>query len=459
LNKFIILGALFISSFFVFSQDKIIVTQTKLNSSNDEYSPVYYKNGLVFSSVSSNDKAMTGLYFIPFKKNHFGKRSSFSDALKTGLHEGAISFSSDGKIAYFTRTQSESIKLEGGIIKKSKLGVYKTTYDGTNWGNITDCNFNSPEFSFGHPSLASDGKRMYIASDIDGGFGGKDIYYVEITEGICGPLINLGEEINSSANEFFPSISADGKLYFSSDKAGGIGGLDIYSSTIVNKKWCNPVLLDAPINSEYDDFSIAWHRNATEGYFASNRKGSDDIFKINIEYPDFTDCVEMAKEQFCFDFFEDATIYVDTVEMIYEWDFGDGVKDNSLNPHHCYKKVGKYKVNLSILDKIIGEKYKEEASFEIDIKEVFQPTITLPDSIVVGEDFIITVEQGKWKDYKIENFYIDYGDSTITKNSGLIHQYLTKGDKELRVLITGQDSTSNKIKMNCFYKTINVKQK
>jgi hypothetical protein len=460
LYKNIIVGALISCSFVVYSQDKITVTRTNISSSASEYAPVYYKNGLVFSNISSNEdpnKSMTGLYFAPFKKNKFGKKSVFSSALKSGRHEGAITFSADGKIAYFTKTQEEAKEAEDSITQENKLGVYKAVYDGEKWGKITPCNFVSPEFSFGHPSLSHDGKRLYISSDIDGGFGGKDVYYTEIKDGVCGPLINLGKEVNSAANEVFPSIDPNGNLYFSSDKDGGKGGLDLYVTQFVDGKWSKLKLLKAPINSEFDDFSIVWNKNGVEGYFASNRKGSDDIFKITISPPDFTNCVVIEKEQFCYEFFEEATIYVDSVEMIYEWDFGDGIKDNSLGVKHCYEKTGIYQIKLSILDKVIGAKYMERASFELEIKEVFQPKITLPDTFKVGEEFTIIVEQGKWEEYKIDNYYIDYGDFTIVKNSELSHQYLTEGEKEIKVLISGRDPSTDEVITNCFNKIIMVK--
>jgi len=99
------------------------------------------------------------------------------------------------------------------------------------------------------------------------------------------------------------------------------------------------------------------------------------------------------------------------------------------------------------------------ASFELEIKEVFQPSISTPDILIVGEEFNVTVKQGKWKEYAIENFYIDYNDSTITKNKGLSHRYEVAGNKVLRILITGRDVTTHEIKKNCFYKTITVKEK
>lgn len=458
LNRTLLFVWLITSSIFLFSQEKITVKATSINSPQGEYAPVYYKNGLVFSFVNSNvdvSKSHTGLYFAPFKKSKFGKKSVFSSKLKSGLHEGAIVFSSDGKTAYFTRSQFEFEQIDS--TQETKLGVYKSTYNGDDWGKIEPCNFVTPEFSFGHPSLSLDGKKLFFAADIEGGFGGKDLYYTEIKNGVCGPLVNLGKEVNSAANEFFPSIDPNGNFYFSSDKEGGKGGLDIYQLKLVDNKWSKPELLKEPINSEFDDFSIVWNKNGIEGYFASNRKGTDDIFKILISNEDISNCVAMEHEKLCYEFFEEATDYVDSAEMIYEWNFGDGNKSDSMGVNHCYKEVGTYEISLNILDKVIGEKYIEKASFELEIKEVLQPKITVPKAFKIGEEFIITVEQGKWKPYQIDNYFIDYGDLTITKNSQLSHQYSAAGQKEIKVIVSGFDEGSNKIRTDCFSKKIQVK--
>ena len=461
LKEFLLFAGLITFSLGAFSQEKITVNATSFSSSQSEYAPVYYKNGLVFSNISSNDdpnKSMTGLYFVPFKKHKFGKKSVFSSGLKSGRHEGAITFSSNETTAYFTRSQTDFKQVGDSVnTQENKLGIYKTTYKDGKWGEITPCNFVTPEYSYGHPSLSSNGKWLYISSDIEGGFGGKDIYYSEIKNGVCGTLVNLGKEVNSPSNEFFPSIDPNGNLYFSSDKEGGKGGLDLYMTLLENDIWRKPMPLASPINSEFDDFSIVWNKNSTEGYFASNRKGTDDIYKIVISSPDYAEeCIQMESEQLCYDFFEEATVYVDSVEMIYEWNFGDGTTSNLLGTKHCYDNIGTYQIKLNILDKIIGEKYMEKASYELIIKEVLQPKIELPDKLIIGEEFFITVEQGKWKMYEIEDYYIDFGDLIVAKNSLLGHKYTLTGEKEIKVIIRGFDKSDNEYKSHCFNKLIKV---
>lgn len=455
--------------FLAFSQDKVVIETTTLNSPEIEYGPMYFKNGLVFSGVNVNNevltyldsktgKQMTDLYFVPIKNNIFGKRELFSSKLKTSFHDGAITFSKDGKIAYFTRSQVVDRKLKSSLKKEIKLGVFRTVFDGKEWSEIQKCDFNTLEYNYGHPSLSADGKKLYLISDQEGGFGGKDIYVTEIIDGVCGPLVNLGETINSPSNEMFPFIDSKGNLFFSSDRDGGRGGLDLYYSNFLNNQWINPVALDTSFNTMYDDFSLIFDSVGTEGYFSSTRNGSDDIFKVKILYPEFGDCEEMKEEQLCFEFYEEATLNVDSVAMIYEWDFGDGVTEKNTEVYHCYKEPGFYIVELNIMDPVIDKYFVNMATYELELEEVLQPKIICNDSIPYGEKYFVKVEQGKWKEFKIENFYIDYGDSTVTKNDRSPHIYSSTGIKELKVLISGKDSTSGELLTHCFYKIIKVNE-
>lgn len=448
------------------AQEKIGISPISINTLEREYAPAYYKDGIVFSGVNNAVKALTyldhktenqltDLFFSTVNNGKFEKRKIFSSELKTNFHNGPITFSADNKTAYFTRS-TKITKKENKRKTQNKLGIFKATFDGTKWGNITACSFNSTDYNVGQPSLSSDGKRLYIASDKEGGYGKMDLYYSNIIDGVCDSLINLGETINSSANEIFPFIGSQNKLYFSSDKTGGYGGLDIYSSINNENSWAQPIPLDTIINSPFDDFSIIYKQDQTEGYFTSNRNGSDDIFKIEVLFPEFGECELVIDPLFCYDFFEESSLNTDSIPMLYQWDFGDGTKEESLEVKHCYKKPGYYIINLNILDPVIDEVFITKDTYELNIEEIIQPKITVPDSIIENEEFSIIIEQGNWKDYVIENFYIDFDDSTIIKSDSSNHSYKLIGKKELKILISGYEIGSNELTSNCFYKIIYV---
>ncbi|MBL4592309.1 MAG: OmpA family protein, partial [Flavobacteriales bacterium] len=161
-------------------------------------------------------------------------------------------------------------------------------------------------------------------------------------------------------------------------------------------------------------------------------------------------------ELLCYEFFEEATLNADSVAMIYEWDFGDGTKERALETYHCYETAGIYIVELNIMDPMIGKTFVNEAIYELEIEEVLQPVIICPDTISMKADFLVKVEQGKWEKFQIGNYYIDYGDSVIIKNEKNTYSYKSDGFKELKILISGYDKSSESIVTKCFYKNVFV---
>ena len=465
--KYFILVIGTLANIYVKSQDSVSIAPISINTEAGEYAPVYYKKGIVFSGTNRNNESLTyvdsengeqlsDLYYVPVNNDVFGEVSLFSKELKTPFHDGPITFSKDGITAYFTRNIEVKKVLKNTIKVQNMLGVFKSTFDGEKWGSVSPCFFNSTKFNVGQPTLSPDGTMLYVVSDKPGGFGGIDIYYAEIIDGFCGSLVNLGEKVNSEADEMFPFIDDNKNLYFASNREGGIGGLDIYQTKFSNKNWNTPFLMDTTINSGADDFGLVYNDNHREGYFCSNRAGSDDIYKIKLSYPEFGPCEELVKELLCYEFFEEATLNADSVAMIYEWDFGDGTKERALDTYHCYETAGLYIVELNIMDPMIGKNFVNEATYELEIEEVFQPEIISPDTISVMSDFFVVVNQGKWKQFQIGDYYIDYEDSSIVKNDRKSHSYDSPGFKELKILITGYDKKLERIETKCFFKNIFV---
>lgn len=138
--------------------------------------------------------------------------------------------------------------------------------------------------------ISANGKTIYFSSDRPGGYGGLDIYRCDKDkEGNWGPAVNMGSVVNSEYDEDSPFLSPDGRtLYFSSTGHNNMGGYDIFSVTYnpKTKTWGNPLNLGFPINSADDDiyFNISGdHRTA---YYASAKKdgfGEKDIYMILID--------------------------------------------------------------------------------------------------------------------------------------------------------------------------------
>ena len=154
--------------------------------------------------------------------------------------------------------------------------------------------FNADTFSNGHPAMTIDGKRLYFASDMPGGLGNKDIYYVEynnITNQWSSP-INLGPNVNTPEDDMFPFVDEDGVIYFASKGWEGMGGLDIFTTRFESGNFTKAQNLRYPINSGGDDFGISFipkHQRIANGpiaFFTSNRqggKGDDDLYSLAIK--------------------------------------------------------------------------------------------------------------------------------------------------------------------------------
>lgn len=135
-------------------------------------------------------------------------------------------------------------------------------------------------------SISSDGRRLYFSSDRPGGYGGLDLYYSQKqADGSWGPPINLGPTINTPYHEDAPFIYRDSILYFSSQGHTSMGGFDIFFSrfTADNKQWSKPINLGYPINTADDDIYFVIAAGSQNAYYASDRMdsfGDKDIYVI-----------------------------------------------------------------------------------------------------------------------------------------------------------------------------------
>ena len=226
------------------------------------------------SMGTSNDNKIISkpLDFQALPFNNDSSVTLFTKQFGTQLNFGAISFTADGKTAYYTRNGR---KTKNGYL----LEVWEAKFKEGRWTPSDRLFFNKQGYNYFHPSITPDGQRLYYVSDEAGGYGGTDIYYIEKNgDGSWKPTSNIGQVINTIANELFPSFY-DGTLFFSSNGHAGIGGLDIYRLASDARGDAVVKNLGYPINSNKDDISFSIKGNT--GYFSSNRYGSDDIFAFD----------------------------------------------------------------------------------------------------------------------------------------------------------------------------------
>lgn len=280
------------------SEELVVVSNERgVNSEELEFSPVFYKDGIVFISTRHEsliyevkDKNIDGKNIMSIYRSQrneegfLGAPQPLADELIFRLHEGPVTFDRTASTIFFTRNESQEQAPDG----YKKLQIYAANKDGELWKNIQKLSFNNINYNYCHPTISPDEDIIFISSDVPGGYGGMDLYAVYRTDGKWSQMINLGDKVNTPGNEVFPYIAADKTLYFSSDGLGGLGNLDLFYTTqnTQTEEWRTPSNLGSPFNSAEDDFGFIVDRDNKNGYFSSDRSGGfggDDIYKFYIE--------------------------------------------------------------------------------------------------------------------------------------------------------------------------------
>jgi outer membrane protein OmpA-like peptidoglycan-associated protein len=268
-----------------------------VNTPGSDMGPAFYKDMFVFSSTSIGSKSTPSYKWneLPFLDMYSAKINEttgdlsspqpFAPKLKTSYHDGPASFDQGKDIIYFTRNsfvKGKTSKSREGIVN---LKIFQGKLENGDWKMTGSFRYNSDEYSVGHPSVTKDGSVLYFASDMPGGYGKSDIYFSVFSNGQWSKPFNVGPKINTEGNEFFPFISGDGVLYFSSDGHGGLGALDIYFSVPERGVFNSIENMGYPVNSSKDDFGFALDSTGMKGYVSSNRlggKGNDDLYFLKI---------------------------------------------------------------------------------------------------------------------------------------------------------------------------------
>lgn len=266
---------------------------TSLNSRYSDFGIAKFKNKIVFASSRFQDKDtgnyyhITGQGFSDFYESAFDN-SNTSWKAPVLLKGGVNSKFNDGTF-YFDEKRNTAIFMQcnGYNGKELNCSLFTSTFDieKNSWTESKLFDFNSKEFSIGHPAMTGDGNRLFFVADMPGGIGGKDIWYITKNEnGQWSNAVNPGQSINTAGDELFPYISGDSILLYSSNGLPGYGGLDIYKSKIKNTNFSKPECLQTPFNSSSDDFGLIY-LGKDSGFFCSNRMGGlgdDDIYSFSL---------------------------------------------------------------------------------------------------------------------------------------------------------------------------------
>jgi len=279
-------------------ENRYKIINLDINSEEDDFGPAYYNDKIVFASSRErvttvkrvynwNQEPFLNIYVATIAGDQLKNVKSFSKKLNQKLHEGPACYSHDAKIFAYTQNNYEG-KSKDGVIN---LQIFFKAMKNDEWQESTPFKLNNNEYSVGHPFLSRDGKTMYFASDMPGGYGGVDLYKIKCDNyGNWGNPINLGNKINTEGNEMFPFIEeTSSTLFFASNGHQGLGGLDLFITPVKGDTTFGKVInMGFPMNTQYDDFALIINDEMKKGYFSSNRaggKGGDDIYSFELLKP------------------------------------------------------------------------------------------------------------------------------------------------------------------------------
>jgi outer membrane protein OmpA-like peptidoglycan-associated protein len=260
-----------------------LVEHSKINTGTESnFSPLYYKDGILFVSdrgklTNWNRYDWTGRTYLDvyYAKSDTAAPQKFSGEINGIYHDGPVAINAAGDTLYLTRNNYVKKKVGKTTQDVVNFKLYQMYRKDTVWTGLTELPFSTGDHNTGHPALSFDGNTIYFASDRAGGMGGSDIWFSRKLNGVWGDPVNLGPEVNTAGNEVFPSVYKDSLFFYSTDGACGMGGLDIYRAKMMEGQIGKPVNVGYPFNSSFDDFGVAISRDGNEGYFSSNRDNSD----------------------------------------------------------------------------------------------------------------------------------------------------------------------------------------
>ena len=262
---------------------------SSINTTDDEYWPsltadgqtlIFTRQPVIKSGSSSYELSQEDFYISYFTDNSWQNAYNAGSPLNTRNNEGAQTLSSNGRYMYFTACDRPS--------GSGSCDLYFSAFNDGKWSEPYNLRspVNSPYWE-SQPSISADGKTLFFSSNRPGGMGGKDLWYSTLNEKNMWTIpVNLGNKINTIGDEMSPFIHFDGKtLYFASDGKIGMGGFDIYMTRLNDEStWTEPKNLGYPINSYNDEMGLVIEAGGKKAYFSSIRDkiNGKDIFYFDL---------------------------------------------------------------------------------------------------------------------------------------------------------------------------------
>jgi hypothetical protein len=443
------------------------VKRLSINTSGfSDISPVIIKDGIMFCSdrrlsgvtdrTSFDNRRLYNVYIAErMDTTDWRKPVAVKSERSALFNTGPLCVGPDGKTVWFTS------EIETGVPSRNRKfrnhsGIFTAELSGQQLLSIKPFKFNSNQYDLGQPSISTDGKYLYFASDMPGGQGGSDIFYCEYVNGDWSAPVNLGPKVNSVGTDNYPCFHTSGKLYFSSNRQGGAGGLDVYYSDFIDGSWETPVRLAEPINSASDDFAFVAMPDLQEGYFTSNRRRNDDIYEFKATIIRKTSCTPLEKNSYCYEFVEENAMKYDSMPFKFEWRFGDGKTGIGRIIEHCYEKPGTYQVQLDVTNLVTKKVTVNEKSEKLVVEDIEQPYISCYDAAEAGAALKFNADSTYLPGWDISQYYWNFGDETIAIGKNVEKTYLRPGTYNIQLIVSTKPVTGGTAREACVSKNITI---
>ena len=382
----------------------------KINSKNSDFGAIWTStnyNEIIFTSsrkgaTGGEKEDITGQDFTDFWSSKQDRKGEWSTPVLADEGENINTDDSDGAGCmnatyaklYFTRCQA-------GEHRKNGCQIMVASKSGGSFSNARPVEIATVDTLdiVGHPAISGDELILYFAAERKGGFGGKDIWVStrKTTSEPFGRPFNLGENINTAGDEVFPFLRNDTTLYFSSNGHGGMGGLDVFVTTIDTAgNWGKPVNLKYPMNSTGDDFAVCFHPTQEKGFVSSNRgngRGIDNIYYFEEPSIKFT-FSGTVKDENTLQYVSNATVRfvgsdgsvmsTRTSEKGY-FNFSESQVNKNTTYDITIDKENYFTLNAT--ETTVGLEFSKDFEKEYTIKPIPEEPIMLPD---------ILYDLGKW---------------------------------------------------------------
>lgn len=432
------------------------------NAFND-IAPVIVNDGIVFCSdrrvtgisdrTSFDGSRLFNIYIAAREDTSSWKKPGEIRTERTGLfNNGPLCFAPDGRTVYFT-SETETGSPSKSRSFRNSSGIFIAELTGQELTGIRPFKYNNPQYDIGQPAISPDGRFLYFVSDKPGGIGGSDIYFCELINGDWGEPVNAGEIINSSGNDNYPFIHQSGRLFFTSDRPGGLGGLDIYYSTANKGSWETPIRLAEPVNSGFDDFALTADNDLLKGFFASNRRRNDDVYefssiiKMNV-------CNPAEENNYCYEFVEENAVRYDSIPFRYKWKFGDGDTASGPRVQHCFSGPGTYIVQLDVVNLVTNEVSFNEKSDVLVVEAIQQAYISGPEKAEAGQQLRFSADSTNLPDWDITRYYWNFGDGTVAVGKNVEKKYAVQGNFTIQLIVNAKPDSAGVQREACVSKNI-----